>query len=210
MLRALAFGSCYAYSPHGRGSVAERSRVLRTLLKSRDPVFIYQYAASVAELVRERKALQGFFDPAAVLIPVPRCTPRVARGKWIAEHLANGLFAAGLGDSVWTGLRRGIPVRKSATALGGERPTVATHFESFAMQSSPAQSPVSILLVDDVVTKGRTLLAAATRVREAFPDTPIRAFALLRTLGMVAELERLMDPCVGTIRWRAGDAHRSP
>jgi predicted amidophosphoribosyltransferase len=210
VLRRLAFGSCYNYSPHGRGAVSERSRVLRTLLKSRDLAFTYQYAASVAEVVHERKGLQGFFDPAALLIPVPGCTPRVARGRWIAEHLANGLSAAGLGAGVWTGLRRDSTVRKSATASGGERPTVAAHFESFAIRSSPVQPPVSILLVDDVVTKGRTLLAAATRVREAFPETPIRAFALLRTLGMVAELERLMDPCVGTIRWRSGDAHRSP
>jgi len=187
---------------------------LRILLKSRDPAFIYQYAASVAEAVRERRALQGFFDPAALLIPVPGCTPRAAsrasRRKWIAEHLANGLFAAGLGAGVWAGLRRDTAVRKSATAAGPERPTVAAHFGSFALQSPPARHPLSILLVDDVVTKGRTLLAAATRVREAFPETPIRAFALLRTLGMVEELERLMDPCVGTIRWRAGDAHRSP
>ncbi len=184
--------------------------MLRTLLKSRDPAFIYQYAASVAEVVHERKALQGFFDPAALLIPVPGCTPPAARRKWVAEHLARGLLAAGLGAGIWTGLRRDSAVRKSATAAGRERPTVAAHFDSFVLQAPPTPRPANILLVDDVVTKGRTLLAAATRVREAFPETPIRAFALLRTLGMVAGLERLMDPCVGTIRWRAGDAHRSP
>jgi hypothetical protein len=94
--------------------------------------------------------------------------------------------------------------------MGGKRPTVAAHYASFGLQSPPEQAPVSILLVDDVITKGRTLLAAATRVQEAFPGTPIRAFALLRTLGMVAEVERLLDPCVGRIRWRAGDAHRAP
>ncbi len=210
MLRALEFGSWYVYSPQGRGAVSERSRVLRTLLKSRDPAFIFQYAASVAEAVREGKALAGFFDPAALLIPVPGCTPRVARGRWVAQHLANALVAAGLGAGVWAGLRRDTAVRKSATAADGKRPTVGAHYDSFVLQAAPERVPASILLIDDVVTKGRTLLAAATRVREAFPETPIRAFTLLRTRGMVAELERLMDPCVGTIRWRGGDAHRSP
>jgi hypothetical protein len=66
------------------------------------------------------------------------------------------------------------------------------------------------VLVDDVITKGRTLLAAAARIQEAFPQTPIRSFAFLRTMGLVAEVSRLIDPCVGEIRWHAGDAHRTP
>jgi hypothetical protein len=29
-------------------------------------------------------------------------------------------------------------------------------------------------------------------------------------MGMVPEVDRLLDPCVGEISWRAGDAHRVP
>jgi hypothetical protein len=29
-------------------------------------------------------------------------------------------------------------------------------------------------------------------------------------MGLVAEIAQLVDPCVGQIRWRAGDAHRCP
>jgi hypothetical protein len=65
-------------------------------------------------------------------------------------------------------------------------------------------------LVDDVVTKGRTLLAAAARVQEAFPCAEIRAFALIRTMGLTRNVERLVDPCIGEIRWRGGDACRTP
>jgi hypothetical protein len=28
--------------------------------------------------------------------------------------------------------------------------------------------------------------------------------------GLIAEVERLVDPCMGQIRWRGGDAHRCP
>ncbi len=70
--------------------------------------------------------------------------------------------------------------------------------------------PEQLVLIDDVVTKGRTLLAAAARVHEALPDADIRAFALLRTMGWVQGVDRLLDPCVGEIRWRAGDAYRNP
>ena len=67
-----------------------------------------------------------------------------------------------------------------------------------------------MVLIDDVITKGRTLLAAAARLREAFPETEIRAFALLRTMGFIPGVQRLLDPCTGEIRWNAGDAHRNP
>jgi len=54
------------------------------------------------------------------------------------------------------------------------------------------------------------LLAAASRVREALPDAEIRAFALLRTLGRVAGVRNLLQPCRGEIRCVRGDALRSP
>ena len=59
-------------------------------------------------------------------------------------------------------------------------------------------------------SKGRTLLGAATRVREALPDAEIRAFALMRTMGLVAEVGQLLEPCQGEIRWAGEDAHREP
>jgi hypothetical protein len=59
-------------------------------------------------------------------------------------------------------------------------------------------------------TKGRTLLAAASCVHDAFPCAQIRAFALVRTMGFVPGVQQLLDPCKGEIRWRAGDAYRSP
>jgi hypothetical protein len=86
---------------------------------------------------------------------------------------------------------------------------VSVHYESFVLEAPPIV-PNRIVLIDDVVTKGRTLLAAASRVHEAFPGSQIRAFALLRTMGLIPGVQRLLDPCTGEIRWKAGDAHRSP
>ena len=80
---------------------------------------------------------------------------------------------------------------------------------SFHIEPS-STPPETIILVDDVVTKGRTLLAAASRLHEAFPRTRIRAFALVRTMGLIPEVPRLLDPCKGEIRWEAGDARRRP
>jgi adenine/guanine phosphoribosyltransferase-like PRPP-binding protein len=67
-----------------------------------------------------------------------------------------------------------------------------------------------IVLVDDVITKGRTLLAAAARLRRELPHADIRAIALVRTLGFLSRVDRLLEPCQGLVYWSGGDARREP
>ena len=208
MMPALTFASCYVYSPTGASAVCRRSRLLCALLKAGDSGFLLKYAMRVRQQVAEQAPLAGYFSPSAVLIPVPGSLPQVPELTNAASHLAHALLEAGLGLDIWSGLRRVQAVPKSATAAPGARPTVAHHYDSFAVEA--ARPPREVLLVDDIVTKGRTLLAAAARVQEAFPRAHIRAFALLRTMGFAAGVNRLLEPCVGEIKWRADDARRSP
>jgi predicted amidophosphoribosyltransferase len=183
--------------------------LLRALLKAGDAGFMRKYALRVRQQAADSPLLAGFFGTTDILVPVPGSAPSVAGGSWAAKHLAVALVNEGLGGAAWSGLRRVSAVRKSATAAPGERPTVNLHYESFFIER-PTIAPERIVLIDDVVTKGRTLLAAATRVHEAFPGAQIRAFALVRTMGLVTDIQQLLDPCKGEIRWRFGDAHRSP
>ncbi|MGP0055296.1 MAG: hypothetical protein ACLPQI_07065 [Steroidobacteraceae bacterium] len=211
VIRAVAFASCYVYSPCGSCAASERSRLLRALIKTGDTRIIFKYALRVRQRVSEMPLLTGFFDSADVLVPVPGSEPWDSNFVSVTEHLALALAREGLGQGVWAGLRRVRAVGKSATAAPGARPTVAAHYDSFAVEGTDSLSASPhFVLIDDVVTKGRTLLAAAARLQDALPGARIRAFALLRTMGMVPEVNRLLDPCVGEIRWRAGDAHRSP
>jgi hypothetical protein len=211
MIRAVTFASCYVYSPCGSCAISERSRILRALIKAGNDRLIFKYASRVRQQARELPPLTGYFDASDVLVPVPGSEPRHSNAVSVTEHLAAALVREGLGQAAWAGLRRVRAVGKSATAAPGGRPTVAKHYDSFAVEctDSLCESP-HLVLIDDVVTKGRTLLAAATRLQEAFPCARVRAFALLRTMGLVPEVNQLLDPCVGEIRWRGGDAHRSP
>ena len=34
--------------------------------------------------------------------------------------------------------------------------------------------------------------------------------AMANRMGLISGVQQLLDPCKGEIRWRAGDAHRSP
>lgn len=209
VIRTIEYASCYVYSPAGTGAVCERSRLLRTLLKAGDGSFMLKYALRVRQQVTDPTLLAGFFRASDVLVPVPGCAPSMTGGLWTARHLAIALLNQGLGGAAWSGLRRVRAVPKSATAAPGQRPTAYLHYESFFIEP-PMAPPETIVLIDDVVTKGRTLLAAATRLHEAFPGAQIRAFALVRTMGLVSGVQQLLDPCKGEIRWRAGDAYRNP
>jgi adenine/guanine phosphoribosyltransferase-like PRPP-binding protein len=67
-----------------------------------------------------------------------------------------------------------------------------------------------ITLVDDFVTKGNTLLGAASRLATTLASGTPTAFALVRTMGLQPDVEQIVDPCVGTIRRHGSDADRQP
>jgi predicted amidophosphoribosyltransferase len=163
----------------------------------------------MVELMARERIFQLLFTREALLVPVPG-SARSCHALWTAWQLAVALRELGVGRQVWVGLERRSPVRKSATALWGARPSVRQHFESFAVVPSPVPSPERIVLIDDVITKGRTLLAAAARLRCELPHTDIKGFALVRTLGFQSRLNRLLAPCEGVVHWAGGDARREP
>lgn len=207
-LRSVTFASCYVYSPRGTGWLAEASRELCERVKSSDPVWLPRYAGFVYRSSLRDRQLAALFAPGAVLVPVPGSAPS-SEGRWIALRLAVSLREVGFAVRVCAALRRRYAVTKSATAASARRPSVYQHYESFA--ALPASMPMPrLVLIDDVVTKGRTLLAAAARLRNELPYSDIRGFALIRTLGFVDRIERLATPCHGVIRWAGGDARREP
>lgn len=200
--------SCYVYAPHGGGAIAAASRRMCVRVKNIDPLWVAHHAAFVWQTSFNDARLRELFAPDVVLVPVPGSVP-AREGRSSALHLARALESLGLGMCVWPGLRREYAVRKSATAPSAARPSVREHYESFVV-AVPDQPLPRILLIDDVITKGRTALAAAARLRAALPCTDVRAFALIRTLGFADHLERLTAWCHGVVRWTGGDARREP
>ena len=188
--------------------VAQVTAVVHTAQMRRPENHAPQRAARVHGSGQRRSA-HGVFRQRDRAVPIPASAPSEDGSAWVSTRLANALVAAGLGATCWPGLQRTRSVRKSSGARPGARPSVAEHRLSLQVERSESP-PRQILLIDDVVSRGRTLFAASLCVREAFPTAEIRAFALLRTLGLLPEIERLLDPCVGEIRWRHGDVHRNP
>jgi hypothetical protein len=206
-LREISFASSYVYSPR---DFSAASRLLRVSVKTG------RVKALVAQAIRgdghapQSPSLVRFFPADATLVPVPGSRPSLGVRETAAERLAVALLKQGLGRRIWFGLHRVRAVPKSATAAPGARTSVKTHYDTMAVDEAdcPAASP--IVLIDDVVTKGRTLLAAALRLEEAVPWIDLRAFALLRTMGYAGDICQFLAPCEGKIAWNGDDARRSP
>lgn len=67
-----------------------------------------------------------------------------------------------------------------------------------------------IVVVDDVVTKGTTAIAAISRLAEIYPKADIKLFAMIRTKGLVLDIDRILDPAVGKIQLIDNEPHREP
>jgi hypothetical protein len=215
-LASLPYASFLSYSPRGTSPVSvESQRVCYSVKQDGlQPSGRPLIEAVVGTLARDhREAFAEFLGPDVTLVPVPKSAPLPSKGSgpvlWVPRRISEALAAAGLGAAVVPCVERVTAVPKSAASTRGERPSIDRHIESMQARLDLPRGPIT--LVDDVVTKGATLFAAARVITNAFPGVEVRAFALIRTRGLVPDVERVIDPAVGTItgnRW--GEAERVP
>ena len=208
LLSELTFGSYLAYSPRGQSEISKQSRRIRDGVKAGHEVLLRQI---VERLARDLSAssLAAILGPDVTLVPAPRSSVLVEGGLWPTRALSEALVAARLGAAVVPALKRTTAVPKSAFQAPGQRPTAMRHYETILAEPFLLTTP-RVAIVDDFVTKGNTLLGAASRLAEALPSTPIATFALIRTLGFRPEIDFLIEPCLGTIRSVGEEATRTP
>lgn len=214
-LSQLQFGALLSYCPRGNSNEIQHSKNVMLALKGdrfvdKPPILMSQWIAQT--ILNQRTNLQffSFFQPDTILIPTPKSSLMRPDTLWVPERIATALVRIGLGKEVVSCVVRKKPVPKSASSLPSERPTPAVHYDSMIVQGRLSE-PNEIVLVDDIVTRGSTLLGAANRLADIFPETHIRAFAAMRTISNPDEFNKVNDPCIGTIELRAsGDTIRRP
>jgi hypothetical protein len=221
--KRLEFASLIAYAPRPDDvppelrEEARRSRNLVLSLKDgraigEPPVTV---AARIALYLRDSestaRALSGFLNPSATLVPVPRSTLGTKGALWVPEELCRELAGHGFGGGVAPLLERTESIPKAAKSFSMERPTAQRNYETLRVRRTLLDAPTMLLLVDDVVTAGATLLGSASRVHDSYPDVPIRAFAAARTVSVASHFRTTVEPVVGTIVLRDdGRTQREP
>ena len=154
--------------------------------------------------------LRGWFGPQVTLVPAPRSAPLVVGALWPSDRICTQLVSQNLARGSLRLLTRTKPVAKAAYASPGNRPSYQDHRNSIRIDLDLGIGE-RILVVDDIVTRGDTLFACVTILEEAYPEVDVRGFALVRTMGRVAEIEKIIDPVEGTItETRYGGVDRVP
>lgn len=141
------------------------------------------------------------FDAGPTLVPVPRSTLLTQGALWVPNQLCRELPRMGIAEEVSPLLERTEPIAKSARSLAADRPTAHRQFETLGVLRG-LETPRNVLLIDDVVTRGSTLLGAASRLAQAYPGVAVRAFAAARTTSLPDQFQRTLDPVRGTITLR--------
>lgn len=158
---------------------------------------------AIADFIADNAAtlepLTSFLRPNAVLVPVPRSVLWSEGSLWVPDQLASSMVHVGLGRRAARLLLRTVAIPKAATSISSMRPNAVKHFETLVVQTN-LEPPSEILLIDDVVTTGSTLLGSANRLRDSYPTTPIRGFAAMRAVSDAFQFERITHPVVGEIR----------
>jgi hypothetical protein len=208
LIARLSFGAPFAYSTRGQSDISIKSRRLRDRIKRGDPELIAQIADHVADLVASGTFVD-FFGSDVTLIPVPGHAPLVAGAVGTTQRIAVSLRSRNLAAEVVPLLERTMLVSKSAFSKPPDRPRAIDHYNSLGIRGT-LLTPRRILFIDDFVTRGATLIGAASRVSEAFPGTPMSAFALVRSITE-GDVVTIRDPRVGTIEVGAdGETRRRP
>lgn len=208
-LTRLEFGSLLSYTPRGSSDEIQKARDVMLTIKSdgfidQPPIQMSHWIGSTIQKNVKSLPFASFFDQETSLVPVPRSSLMKPDTLWVPDRIASALVEKRLGKEVVQCLVRETPVPKAAWSDSSQRPTPSRHFETIAVQGSIEDPPPQkLVLVDDIVTRGATLLGSANRLLEAFPKARVRAFAAMRTISVPSEFVNLYDPQSGTIEYRA-------
>ena len=213
-LSELEFASFLSYTPRPVSELGKSSKNVMYCLKSNSllgtpPQSISYLIAQRIQECLEDLPFRDLLDGKAVAIPVPKSSLAKPGSLWVPLMLSNALKEFGLVSDVLICLKRKTAIRKSATSQPGQRSTALDHYNSIEVERTLIK-PEKFLLVDDIITRGATMLGCGNRLSESFSGVPVSGFAAMRTISNEDEYSSLSDPCLGTIYMRGDQTFRRP
>jgi hypothetical protein len=210
-LSSVRFGSFLVYSSHGETETSEESRgVVRRIKNGHLIDKIIDRLRQEIDASRSASVLMDILGEDVLVVPCPRSAPfHAGNVLWPSKTICDELVRHHLAMRTAPILERKRAVQKSSMAPSKERAKPSTHFESMDISEQLELPPSRITVVDDVVTRGATLIAGVSRVKHQFPSSQVCGFGLVRTLSD-GEIMKMTAPVIGKIELRGVDAFRSP
>ncbi|GAA4277523.1 hypothetical protein [Aquimarina mytili] len=197
MLSELDYATFARYTTRGNSENGRKSRRLGGAVKNGNRTVIQ----NALKVIVSTPELMDFFGKDAILVPVPRSSLYREGNLWPTKVIAEEMLKAGIGIEVCTCLERITAVPKSGFQTNAaDRPSVQRHYESLAAHFDFLESN-NMILVEDIITLGRTTFACASRLSDAFPNATVKAFGLFRTRGF-EDPNLLRDVRFGTMIYR--------
>ena len=207
------FGSLLTYSPHGHSKKDEESKAAMRNLKNDNvlssEILTSEYIAQAIKKDIRKLPFANYFNSNTILIPAPKSSLLQKDTLWVPQRIATALINNGLGKASEECLERIVALPRSSKSSPANRPKALQHYESMQVREL-LFDPEEIVLIDDVVTRGSTILGAVNRLAEVYPEAKIRAFAVMRTMSNPEEFSDIVDPCVGIIRLSGENTRRVP
>jgi predicted amidophosphoribosyltransferase len=149
-----------------------------------------------------------FINQDVDLVPIPKSSLMTKDSLWVPNKIAIALSNQGMG-TYFPCLQRIKAVPKSSCVNSKQRPKPIEHFNSVKIKELINQ-PKCIVLIDDIITRGSTLIECANVLKERYPKIPIYGFAIMRTISNPEEFKSIVDPCRGEININLNEAYRTP
>ena len=211
-LTELQFGSLLAYCPNDnskRGILAKnwmaaiKNDYKVTKIGGEEAILTSDFIAAQIKQEIDQLPFRPFFGRDVALVPIPKSSLITNDALWVPDRLALALQKSGLGNRQRL-LTRVSPVNRSSTSAPKDRPSPTQHYNSFSVNRA-LEVPEQIVLVDDIITRGHTLMGAAWRIQEVYPYKLIFGFAAMRAISRIVEFKDLYHPVVGTVSYRSGE-----
>lgn len=175
----LTVASLLIYPPRGSPGSDQARNFIRYEIKQANGQSIEKTIDRLRDVL-SASVLEDFFSEPRALVPIPGHAPLTDDALWVPRNICHAMVAAGLGTSVVPCVKRlHHVVQQSTQSSVSGRLSPSQHVESMALEGTLTLGG-KVLLVDDVVTRGSTLIAAASLLLAQNPRLDIVAFALAR------------------------------
>jgi hypothetical protein len=172
-LTQLTFGSLLAYCPNDYSEKGIHARMWMAAVKNdyfvteiggQKPILTSDFIAAKIKQDLDQLPFKHFFGQNVALVQIPRSSLIRKNALWVPDRLAQALQKSGLGTRQCL-LTRVIPVNRSSQSAPKNRPSPIEHYDSLSATKAP-EIPKRIVLVDDIITGGHTMMGAAWRIQD--------------------------------------------